>query len=405
MFNFQRLEDTDVKGKVVGVRVDINSPIIDGKVKLNDRIKAHSKTLRYLHEHDAKVVVLAHQGRKGDEDCVSLQAHGKMLSEILGFEVLFENETYSEKVVETISHLENGEVLLLENVRFLDDEKKPELPANKILMLEKLFDIYVFDAFSNAHRADTSVVGFKNIPNVAGLVMEKELDGLNKITSAPKPAIHVFGGAKADDLVEFIEQSLQKKTVDKVLLTGVIGDISLIAKGYPLGKKTQYLEEKELLEGPLSTLKRLLSLYPNKIFCPLDLAYAKDGERREISVEELGARGEELRENLVMDIGRKTVEAYTKLLSNAGSIYLKGPAGDFEEEAFQDGTKGIIKAIVNSKAFSYMGGGHSLTALNMFDDVTDFSYVSLAGGALVYFLSGKELPGIKALEESFQKFH
>jgi len=234
MFNYNTLSDFDFKGKTVGLRVDINSPIINKKIVLNQRIVEHSKTIKKLSELGAKVVILAHQGRKGSDDCISLKEHSKLISKEIKKNVDFINEVYSKKVEEKIKSLKNEDILLLENLRFNDDEKNINSKGNNIKKLEKLFDFYVFDAFSVSHREQTSVVGFNKIPNIAGLVMEKELKGLNHIEDSKHPRVFAFGGAKPDDLVVLMESALDSNSVDSILLSGVIGEIALIIKGYKL---------------------------------------------------------------------------------------------------------------------------------------------------------------------------
>lgn len=331
-----------------------------------------------------------------------------MLSQEIGKEIQFVSEIYSDIVKKKISNLNSSEALLLENLRFVDDETDMEKHNNIIIELEKLFDFYVSDAFSVAHRKQTSlvgnsVVGFSKVPIIAGRIMEKELSGLNGILETKKPSIYVFGGAKPDDLVDMLEVNLPNKKVDFVLLTGVIGEIALLSKGGYLGKKEAFLKEKDFLNS-LDRVKQLLSKYPDKFVLPKDLALFDGQKRVEIPFELLDENKELLDKFLVEDIGEKTIQFYSNFLKNAGSIYFKGPAGNFEKKGFEVGTKGIIKGIVDSKAFAFMGGGHSVTALSSFAKLSDFSYVSLAGGALVKFLSGKTLPGVEALEKSFEMY-
>ncbi len=403
MFRYFTLDNFDFKDKVVGVRVDINSPVINNKVAPNERITQSAITIKDLSQKGAKVIVLAHQGRKGKPDCVSLKEHALLLEKEIGSKVNFISETYSENVKKKIQQLKSGEVLLLENLRFIDDEKNPEKKDNKILKLEKLFDFYVFDAFSVSHRVQTSVVGFKDIPNIAGRIMEKELLGLNNILETKSPHIFVFGGAKPDDLIELLDIDLKLGKIDLAILTGVIGEIALKIKGAYLGKKLSFLKEQGFLEVE-NKLKDLLEKYPEKFAIPLDVAYIKDKTRVEIPVSELKESNKLLDKYMIQDIGPKSVNYFSSLLKHAGSIYYKGPAGNFEEKGAELGTKGMLNAMTSTSAFTFMGGGHSVTSTKNFGYLDKFSYVSLAGGALVMFLSGKELPGVASLESSFQRF-
>ena len=404
MYDFFTIDNFDLKGKTVGVRVDINSPILKGKVTLNERIIEHSKTIKDLSKLGARVVVLGHQGRKGKSDCISLESHSRLLSKKMGKNVKFSSDIYSTKTVSKIQNMKNGEILLLENLRFSDDEKEPYKKDNEILMLEELFDYYVFDAFSVAHREQTSVVGFSTIPNIAGRVMEKELKNLNGLLQTDSPHVYLFGGSKPDDLVELMETSLNNNTADMILLTGVIGELALYINGYNIGKKLDFMDENSYLDCK-DKLKSLLKKFPDKIVLPYDVAVDVEGKRKEISIKDLNNSSDILSNNYIQDVGKSTVKRYSEILKSAGSIYVKGPAGNFElSPIFEYGTKNTMKAVVESKAFSFMGGGHTVTSAKMFGLLDKFSYVSLAGGALVHFLSGKQLPGIKTLEESYQNF-
>ncbi len=403
MFKYFTLDNFDFKGRVVGLRIDINSPIINGKITLNERIIAHSKTIEYLRNNGAKIIILAHQGRKGKPDFISLKEHSKLLSEYLKIKIDFINEIYSEKVVSKIKSMNNSDVLLLENLRFFEDEKNPNKKDNLILKLESLFDYYVFDAFSVSHREQTSVIGFNKIPNIAGLVMEKELKGLNKIEETPRDHTYVFGGAKPDDLVDLMEIGLKNGSVDLILLSGVIGEIALHLKGFNIGKKFEFLKEHNFLDS-INRIEKLLKKYPDKILIPKDVAYEAKGKRIELNIKDFEKKKDDLNKYLIQDIGTETINYYNLHLKTSGSIYFKGPPGNFELKNFQKGTIGILKGITSSNAFKFMGGGHSVTSLKEFGFINDFDYISLAGGALVKYLSGKELPGVKHLEKSFELF-
>lgn len=401
MFRFLTIDNFNLKGKVVGVRVDINSPIINGKVTLNERIIAHSKTIKKLSNLGAKVIVLAHQGRIGRDDCISLYEHSKLISSQIKRRVEFLEKLSIESIQSRIKILENSDVVLLENLRFFDDEENVKKKDNFIIGLNNILDYYVFDAFSVAHRDQVSITGVNKMPVLAGLVMEKELLGLNNIEETKSPHIFLLGGAKPDDLLDLLEVDLKKGTVDIALLSGVIGELALYIKGYYLGKKEQFLKEHECLKQ-VPRLKKLMKDYESKIYFPRDIAIVKDNKRVEISIENLNENKELLDSNLISDIGSKTIDRYSEVIRNAGSVYFKGPAGNFESNKFsQQGTKDLIDALSKSKAFTYMGGGHSVTAVTMYSSLSKFNYNSLAGGALVKFLCGKVLPGVKVLEDSF----
>lgn len=209
----------------------------------------------------------------------------------------------------------------------------------------------------------------------------------------------LFGGAKPDDLLELLEQALPTKKVDTVLLSGVIGELALLCSGFDLGKKLEVLKSKGYLEAK-SRVQALLDKYPKALIIPQDVAVVINGKRVEVVLEK-GKKSEILMKNVCQDVGSKTITLFSKILSQAGSVYFKGPAGNFEVKGFEKGTKGILSAINKNKTFAFMGGGHSVTAAEEFGALKNFSYVSLAGGAVVHFLSGKKLPGAVVLEESF----
>ncbi len=403
MFKYFSANNFDLKNKVVGIRVDINSPIISKRVAMNERIKSSALSIKDLVSRGAKVVVLAHQGRKGKSDCVSLKEHSVFLEKELGRNVDFIDEIYSEKVIDKINNMKSGDVLLLENLRFYDDEATPNKKGNIILKLESVFDFYVFDAFSVSHRKQSSVVGFKKIPNIAGKLLEKEIMGLSEIAEAKKPTIYVFGGAKPDDLLPLIETGLSSGKTDLVLLSGVIGEVGLYVKGYDLGRKVEFLQEHSYLDVA-PKLNELLGKYPDKIILPIDVAIMEGAHRKEIRVQNLEKSKDLIDKFFIQDIGIDTAKYYSLLMKTAGSIYFKGPAGNFEVEGFDIGTRKLFKGITSSGAFTFMGGGHSVTSAKNFGFLDKFSYVSLAGGALVKFLNGEVLPGIANLEESYSKY-
>ncbi len=403
MFRYFTLDNLDFKNKIVGVRIDINSPIKNKKIILNERIIKSAITIKELIKKGAKIVLLAHQGRTGKDDCISLKEHSKLLSKEVQRNINFISEIYSKNIEKSILNLKSGEVILLENLRFYDDELNIKKKGNLILKLEKIFDFYIFDAFSVAHREQTSVIGFKNIINIAGRLMEKELKGLSKIGGTKHPKVFIFGGAKSDDLVELMEISLKKNEVDLVLLSGVIGEIALHIKGFYLGKKLSFFKKNNYLNS-LDRIKKLLEIYEDKIVFPSDVALFDGKKRVEISIDKLYENKKLLEKYLVQDIGQKTIFNFSLFLKSAASIYFKGPPGNFEIKEFEYGTKNLLKEICKTEAFTYMGGGHSVTSASMFNFLDKFSYVSLAGGALVKFLSGQKLVGVEILEKSFVRF-
>ncbi|MEM4348572.1 MAG: phosphoglycerate kinase [Candidatus Anstonellaceae archaeon] len=388
----------DFKGKRVFVRVDLNCPVDEKtkKVEPSSRIAAHAKTIRLLSDLGARVVVLAHQGRKGDSDFLSLSQHALLLGAECKKPVKFVDDVCGQKAKEAIQNLAPGEILLLENVRFLDDETQfKTIEENKnatiVKELSPFCDVFVLDAFSVAHRPHASVVGFCDKPTVAGLVMQHELEALSRLKNPKRPSVFIFGGAKAGDSIEILEEWLKKGKLDYALLGGVAGELFLLASGIQLGKTTDFLKESKALEY-LPTAKQLLSKYRRKIISPSDVAVDAEGKRKELLVSKLPS------EFLISDIGKKTAKQYSSYIKKAKTLVLNGPVGIYEQKAFSKGTKAILKAVASSKAFSVLGGGHTISAIEKFKiNKKKLGYISLAGKALIEYLSGKELPGLKIL--------
>jgi len=404
---FLTLDDFDVKDKVVLVRVDFNSPVDPQTKKIIDdtRIRAHGETtIKELSERGAKVVVLAHQGRPGDPDFISLEQHAQILGRILGKPVKFVDDVYGERAKNAIRGLKSGEILVLDNVRNFPREAKdapPEEHAKSDLVanLAPLADLFVNDAFAAAHRSHASIVGFTVLlPSAAGRIMEKELKALSRVMESPeKPCIYILGGAKADDSLRISKYVLDNNIADHVLTAGITGHLFLVARGYDLGKPNMELLEKNKLLDLVPGIKELMDKYPGRIEAPVDLAIEVEGKRKEISVEELPTNYP------IYDIGERTIKRYTELIMKAKSIVFSGPPGVFEREEFRKGTKALFEAIASSKAFSLIGGGHSIAAVQSLGLADKMGYISTAGGALIEFLMGRKLPGVVALEEAAKR--
>lgn len=404
MPKFLTLNDFDFKDKTVLVRVDFNSPVDPETKKVLDdtRIRAHAETtIKELVQKGAKTVILAHQGRPGEPDFIPLKQHAEILGKILGKAVKYVDNVFGEKAQKAIEELKSGEVLVLENVRTFADERKKGSPEDHaksefVKKLAPLADVFVNDAFAAAHRAHISIVGFTAVlPSVAGRIMERELKALKKVLEAPeKPCVFIMGGAKGDDSLEISRYVLKNNIADYVLAGGVIGHIFLVAKDFDLGKSNmQYLEKKELM-GLVPGIKELMKEYPRAIIVPVDLAIDVEQKRTEIVVNELPTN------NAIYDIGTETAKNYSELIGKAKSIVISGPMGVFENKEFLVGTKKVFEAAAASKAFSLVGGGHTVAAVEELGLADKISYISTAGGALIEFLMGKQLPGVVALEKA-----
>ena len=407
MAKYLTLDDVKVRDKVVLVRVDFNSSVDPETKKILEdvRIRAHAKTtIKELAEKGAKVVILAHQGRKGDPDFIPLKQHTEILGEILRKPVKYVDDLYGEKAKAALKSLKSGEVLVLENVRTFQNETKdgrPEKQAKTALVknLAPLAALFVNDAFAAAHRAHVSMVGFTAVlPSAAGRIMERELKSLTRVLEKPeKPCVFILGGAKADDSLEISKYVLDKKIATCILTGGVVAQVFLAAKNVDLGKPSMDFLEKKELKGFIPGIRDLIKKYPEEIKTPEDLAVEVNGKRKETSLKELPTNYS------ICDIGTKTVEEYAKIIRPAKSIVISGPMGIYETSQFSLGTKRILEEVANSKAFSLAGGGHTISAIEEFGLDKKISYISTAGGALIEFLMGKKLPGVAALEKAAAK--
>ncbi len=398
------MDDVDFKGKTVLVRVDFNSPV-DPQTKrvLDDtRIRAHAETtIRELMEKGAKVVILAHQGRPGEPDFIPLKQHAEVLGKILGKSVKYVDDVFGKKAQQAVRGLKEGEILVLGNVRTYAGEQKKGTPEDHaktefVQKIAPLADIFVNDAFAAAHRAHVSIVGFTAVlPSAAGRIMERELKALGRVLHAPeKPCVYILGGAKADDALRISQYVLKNNIADYILTGGIAGHLFLAAKGVDLGEPNMELLEKKELMGLVPGIRELMKEYPGKIEVPIDLAVEVDGKRKEIVVEDLPT------DYSIYDIGTETIRKYANIVSDAKSIVISGPLGVFENKEFLAGTKGVFEAIAVSKAFSLVGGGHTVAAVERLRLADKMGYISTAGGALIEFLMGEKLPGVVALEKA-----
>ncbi len=406
---FFTMDDFDLSGRTVLLRVDINSPIDPAtKSLLNDaRLREHLSTIRDL--RGSKVVVLAHQSRPGKDDFTSLETHAERLSSLLGRPVKFVDGLYNKAALDAIRSLATGEVLVLENVRFfaeeeaLADQKIEKMAKTHIVKkLAPLAQYFVLDAFAAAHRAQPSLVGFVDtLPTLAGRVMEKELTMLDRaIQSQDRPKIAIFGGVKADDSIAVSKHMLEKGIVDKVLTTGGVANMFLQADGKDPGAPTTEFMKKEVeeYESFVGQCKELLAAHRDRILMPSDVVVNDGGKRKPISVRDLPSGLQ------VCDIGLDTIARYVEEIGAARTVFFNGPAGVFEKEEFSIGTRELLRALAESDAFTVAGGGHTVAAIEQYGLKDEFDHVSTGGGALINYLAGKELPLVAALERSYKKF-
>lgn len=401
VFNFLTLDDVEVKGKTVFLRVDINSPL-DPKTKriLDDsRIKAIEATLRDLKQ--AKVVLGAHQSRPGKYDFTNLEAHARVLQMYTTSKVSFVEDIDGIKAQEAIKTLQPGEILVLNNLRMHKDENLDAPPAElaKTGMVKNLapyFDLTVNDAFAAAHRGSASLTAFGELmPLIAGRLMEKELNALNKVLYEPlRPCTYLLGGAKVDDRIPVIKRVLKDGIADHILIGGLIRENFHMAQGLaPERYEKLKPEEKKLVDEAGEILRK----YEGAIELPNDVALDINNERVEIMMEQITD------ETNIYDIGLNTIAHFAKRIKNAGTVVAEGPLGMFERRGFDVGTKELLRAMADSNAYTVVGGGHMGGLASMMGIDDRMKHVSTGGGAMLSLLSGEELPVIDAIVKAKTK--
>jgi phosphoglycerate kinase len=393
--SFRTLDDADVRGKRVLVRVDLNLPMENGRVTDATRIDRILPTIREIAEKGGKVILLAHFGRPkgGPDEANSLKPIAPVLAEHLGKPVAFAKDCIGEPAKAAIAKMREGDILLLENTRFHKGEEKND-PAF-VSALAELGDIYVNDAFSAAHRAHASTEGVAHkLPAYAGHAMHAELDALAKALDNPlRPVMAVVGGAKISTKLELIGNLLKK--VDVLAIGGGMANTFLAAGGKEIGKS---LCEKDLLDTARTILKDAAA-GSCRIVLPVDATVAAEfkahAEAKVVDVDHVGAG------DMILDIGPKTVDAVCMLLKDVKTLVWNGPFGAFELEPFDNGTVEVARAAArltkDGALLSVAGGGDTVAALNHAGVADAFTYVSTAGGAFLEWLEGKTLPGVAAL--------
>ena len=398
-FGFKTLDDVDVEGKRVLLRLDINCSVDPETKELTDtsRIEAAKPTLEYLRR--SSVVVLAHQGRPGDDDFIPLEQHTEVLRQ-LGFNAKFVDDIFGEKAKSAIRGLKLGEVLVLQNVRYFDGEMKKgpvEDVAKEAVVQElyPLFDLFVNDAFGAAHRSQASLVGFTAyLPSVAGRLVEKEIATLTDATATDRhPWTLVLGGSKVSDKVEILKKLLATGRVDNALLGGLVGTLFLIAKGLV---PESYSTPIKGFESAVDTARDLLGTYSDTIVLPKDSAVEEGGKRIDCDFREMAGRP-------FLDIGEKTAKEYAEVIESSAVVFANGPMGYFEKEEFAAGTSTVLKAIAACKGTTVVGGGHMGAMAQMMNLERSIGHISTGGGATINFLTGKKLDLVVALEAAAER--
>ncbi|MDE6284967.1 MAG: phosphoglycerate kinase [Bacilli bacterium] len=374
----KKLENIDLKNKSVVIRLDYNVPIHDGIITDNSKITKSIPTLNYLLNNDCKIIILSHYGRvKSEEDKAknSLRPVAKELANLLQKQVKFIDNCYGPKVSEFVKNSKNGEIILLENTRYMDYPKK--LESGNVEALAKFWaslgDVFVNDAFGSMHRAHASTAGIaKFLPNCVGLLVENEISHLSPIIQNPVRPFTVFmGGAKVDDKLKLIKAILPK--CDCLLLGGGIANSFLKAKGADVGTSIATSDAQILAE-----IKELAETYKKKIVLPIDFT---------------------IDDGCIYDIGIKSIDLYKKYINASKTIFVNGTSGKFEDERFVEGTEGLFRALKESSATVVVGGGDTASAIKKFGYEEAFDFVSSGGGATLEYLADGKLEALEWMEK------
>lgn len=394
-FGINTLDQVQVKGKVALCRVDINQPVdkTTGVLKSTHRIEACVPTVRELMEGGARVVLLAHQGSDIEyKNFYTTRPHAQALSRFLGAPVKWVEDVCGPLARQAIRELKDGEVLLLDNVRFCSEEQtlfekslklshEEQSKTQVVSKLAPLADLYVCDAFAAAHRDQPSLCGFEQLlPSYMGRLFEKEYCVVSQLMQRPeRPCVFVLGGAKVADAFLMMETVLSGGAADRVLAGGLVGNILLAAAGQDIGEKSLAFIRKEGYGQFIESSRTLLTAYADRITLPMDLVYA-DG--------------------LATDIGQETAREYQKIIREAKTVFVNGPMGVFEKPETEMGTKMVWDALGDTGAYTVVGGGDSVAATQKYGKAQAIDYLCTGGGALIRFLTGEELPVVKALRHA-----
>lgn len=408
------LDDVAVRGRTVLLRPDINSPIDrdTGKIVDENRLDKSLPTIADLAEAGARVVIIAHQGDTLDyHNLVSLDEHAEKLTAKLKRPVKFIDDVAGPAARAAIGELQDGEILLLDNIRILTEEVSTFEASVKLTPAEMtktylvrnlapLVDLYVNDAFAAAHRNAPSLVGFQELlPSAGGRLLVDEVNTLSSVAeNPPRPCLFVLGGLKISDAFAMMAKVLRDGTADTIITSGVTANVMLWAKGVDIGDPSKKFITDRSLDSFLPQAAEWQDEFGDRIQVPTDLAVADaEGSRVEIQVSALPT------DRLLIDIGSDTIARYRRLIADAATIFVNGPAGVYESAAGEPGTKSLWEAVATAEGKSVIGGGDTVASARRFVDLDDIGFVSTGGGALVRFLSGQPLPMLEAMQRAAER--
>ena len=409
-FGIKTLDEVQLGGKTVLCRVDINQPVDreNGTLKSVNRIRACVPTVRELSDKGARVVLLAHQGSDIEyKNFYTTKPHAAVLAGLLGREVKWVEDVCGPAARQAIGEMKDGEVLLLDNVRFCSEEQtlfeqklrlthEQQARTQVVEKLAPLADLYVCDAFAAAHRDQPSLCGFEQVlPSCMGRLFEKEFCTVSQVMENPdRPCVFVLGGAKISDAFLMMNTVLGRGVADQILTGGLVGNIFLTALGREIGKGSVDFIMKSNYGEYIEKAKELYGRYGDRIVLPVDLSWVEDGQRREAPVGCVPV------EAGCIDVGHETVKLYRQVILAAKTVFVNGPMGVFEQEPSEYGTKEVWRALADTEGFTVLGGGDSITATEKYGLTDKMGYICTGGGALIRFLSGEELPVVKALRHA-----
>ena len=413
-FGIHTLDEYNVQGKTVLCRVDMNQPVdrATDSLKSIARITACAPTVKELSDKGAKVVLLAHQGSDIEyKNFYCTRPHAKVLSELLGREVKWIEDVCGPTAREAIQAMKDGEIILLDNVRFCSEEQtlfelklqlthEQQAKTQVVEKLAPLADLYVCDAFAAAHRDQPTLCGFEQVlPSAMGRLFEREYCVVSELMEAPAhPCTFVLGGSKISDAFMMMETVLGSGAADTILTGGLVGQILLASQGVEIGSGTLGFIEKSGYAEFIEKAKGFYSRYADKIVLPVDLAQVVDGARVEARVGEIPADFD------AMDVGSETAEKYRQIILNSKTVFANGPVGVFEKAESELGTKALFTAMAETEGYTVVGGGDSVTAATKYGVTDKLGYICTGGGALIRFLTGEELPVVKALRHAAKAF-